>query len=348
MDEVTILETGPRDGLQSAAAPLPLSSRLEFIQRLSRAGLKRIEMGAFVSPKWIPQMSGTGELARMVFASQKAGNIPADVRFSALIPNQKGLGMALDSGLREAAVFAACSDTFSKKNINRSVEESLVIYKSVCREALSHGLKVRAYLSVCFFCPFEGPIPPERAILLAEKLLDMGAYEVAISDTAGTASPAQVQDLLEGLSKKVSWSQIACHFHDLHGLGLANVWAAYEAGVRSFDGSAGGLGGCPYAGSVAGNTPTEGLLLLLQAAKSIAGRRFQKKAPLSKPDDSGAAGAQDPAAIARRVIETALWLEAKLGCRLPSPLLRSPFFSKKKEGRTSPELLPLQKTGGGG
>ena len=252
----------------------------------------------------------------MAFAAQKAGHIPPDVRFSALIPNQKGLRMALDSGMREAAVFAACSDTFSKKNLNRSVEESLVIYKSVCREALSHGLKVRAYLSVCFFCPFEGPIPPERAIRLTERLRDMGAYEVAISDTAGMASPCQVQDLLEGLSKKISWNQTACHFHDLHGLGMANVWAAYQAGVRSFDGSAGGLGGCPYAGAVAGNTPTEGLLLLLQRAKA-------------------GAGAQDPAAIAGRVIETALWLEAKLGCRLPSPLLRSPFGKQ------------LKKTGGG-
>ena len=334
MNDVTILETGPRDGLQREKAALSLNDRFEFIQKLSRAGLKRIELGAFVSPKWVPQMSGTGELAQRVLAAQKAGGLPADIQFSALTPNLKGLGLAMDAGMRETAVFAACTDTFSKKNINRSVEESLVIYKSLCREALSHGLKVRAYLSVCFLCPYEGPVSLERAALLAERLRDMGAFEIALSDTTGAAAPFQVQDLIEKASKKISLRQIACHFHDLHGMGMANVWAAYQAGVRSFDGSAGGLGGCPFAGAVAGNTPTEGLLCLLQGAGSGAKEPSHEEgaqSPAKAVFRGGArAGGQAPRALAliKGVVEAALWLEKRLGRRLPSPLLRSPYFSK--------------------
>ena len=263
MSEINILEVGPRDGLQNESVRLSLPDKQEFILKLVSTGLKRIEIGSFVSARAVPQMADTGPLAEHILSLQRAGAIPKDVQFSALAPNRKGLMEAFKRGLREVSVFAACSDSFSRKNINCSMEESFDIYLKVCEEALSRGLKVRGYLSVVFGCPFEGPVPEKRVIELVRKMKNMGIYEISLSDTMGTSHPAQVESLLVSLSRHISLKEIALHFHDGQGLALCNVWAAWKMGVSAFDGSVGGLGGCPYSPVPAGNVPTEGILHLL-------------------------------------------------------------------------------------
>ena len=263
MSKVNILEVGPRDGLQNESMRFSLQDKQEFILKLSSTGLKRIEIGSFVSARAVPQMAETGPLTEKILSLQKAGTIPKDIQFSALVPNRRGLLDAIDSGLKEVAVFAACSDSFSKQNINCSVEESFDIYAKVCEEALSKGLRVRGYLSVVFGCPFEGAISEGRVIELIRKMKNMGVYEISLSDTMGTAHPTQVEALLKALSGPISLKEIAFHFHDGRGMALCNVWAAWKMGVRCFDGSVGGLGGCPHSPVPAGNISTEGILSLL-------------------------------------------------------------------------------------
>ena len=265
MSEINILEVGPRDGLQNESTKLSLQDKQEFVLKLASTGLKRIEVGSFVSARAVPQMAETGPLVEHVLSLQRAGSIPKDVRFSALVPNRRGLMEAINRGLQEVAVFAGCSDSFSRKNINCSVKESFAVYGKVCKEALSQGLKVRGYLSVVFGCPFEGAISKKQVIELVRKMKNMGVYEISLSDTMGTAHPAQVEALLTALSQHIPLKEIALHFHDRQGQGMAlcNVWAAWKMGVSAFDGSVGGLGGCPYSPVPAGNVPTEGILRLL-------------------------------------------------------------------------------------
>jgi hydroxymethylglutaryl-CoA lyase len=253
---VTIVEVGPRDGLQNEKAVVPTAQKIAFVDRLTAAGHQAIEVSAFVSPKWVPQMGDATE----VFAgiTQKAG-----VRYSALVPNRAGLDRALAAGVREVAIVAAASDTFSRKNINQSIDESFVAYRQVTDAAMQAGLRVRAYLSTSFGCPFEGVVDPARVIELTDRLLQLGAYEVAVSDTIGIAHPGQVSRLLDALLRHHPVNRIALHFHDTRGTALANVLAALEHGVTTFDSSAGGLGGCPYAPGAAGNLATEDLLYML-------------------------------------------------------------------------------------
>ncbi len=253
---VTIVEVGPRDGLQNESALIPTADKVAFIDRLSKSGLREIEVSAFVSPKWIPQLSDASE----VFASISR---QPNVRYSALVPNLAGLDRALAAGVTEVAIFAAASETFSRKNTNRGIEESFVTYKEVTDAAIAAGLRVRGYLSTAFGCPFEGQVPVDTVIGLTSRLLDLGVYEVAVSDTIGTAHPGQVRVLLSQLLMPLPSTRIALHFHDTRGMALANVVTALDFGIATFDASAGGLGGCPYAPGSSGNLATEDLVYML-------------------------------------------------------------------------------------
>lgn len=253
---VTVVEVGPRDGLQNEAAQLPAAVRIAFVNALAGAGLPVVEIGAFVNPARVPQMAGTAEVARGV--TQVAGT-----RFTALVPNLRGLAAAREAGLTEVAIFASASETFSQRNINQTVEQSLAAYAEVVREALDHGLRVRGYLSTAFGCPFEGDVPVPRVVDLCERLLAIGVYQVAVSDTIGVATPGQVAAMVDAVAARVARAAIALHLHDTRGTALANVYAGLEAGVTTFDAAAGGLGGCPFAPGAAGNLATEDLIYML-------------------------------------------------------------------------------------
>ena len=256
MSSITITEVGPRDGLQNEAASIPTAEKVAFVDRLSAAGLPVIEVSAFVSPKWVPQMAD----AAAVFAA--IARRPR-TRYSALVPNRQGLERAMAARVTDVAVFAAASETFSRRNINQSIDDSFRAYGEVVKAALGARLRVRGYLSTAFGCPFEGDVPVDRVIDLTRRLLDLGVYEVAVSDTIGIAHPGQVRRVLSRLTSEVPSTAIALHFHDTRGTALANVLASLEFGVRTFDASAGGLGGCPYAPGASGNLATEDLLYLL-------------------------------------------------------------------------------------
>jgi isopropylmalate/homocitrate/citramalate synthase len=253
---VTIVEVGPRDGLQNEASPIPTADKIAFIDRLSEAGLPVIEITAFVSPRWVPQMGDAAEVAAGI--RRRPGTT-----YSALVPNLTGLDRAMAAGLEMVAVMAAASETFSRNNLNRSVRASLDECRQVIAKAHAGGLRVRGYLSTAFGCPFEGEVPPARVLDVAVELLDLGTFEVAVSDTIGVGHPGQVRAMLDLLLAKIPADRLALHFHDTRGMAAANVLAALDMGIRTFDASAGGLGGCPYAPGAAGNLATEDLLYLL-------------------------------------------------------------------------------------
>jgi hydroxymethylglutaryl-CoA lyase len=253
---VTIVEVGPRDGLQNEHVNVPTADKIKFIDLLSHAHLPVIEVSAFVSPKWVPQMADASE----VFAGIRR---QPGIRYTALVPNLAGLDRALAAGVREIAIFAASSETFSRKNINQSIDQSLAGYAEVCNRALASGLRVRGYLSTAFGCPYEGDVPPERVAHLSERLIEMGVFEVAISDTIGVAQPAQVAKVLDSVLSRLRIEQVALHFHDTRGTALANVLEALLMGIATFDASAGGLGGCPYAPGASGNLATDDLIYML-------------------------------------------------------------------------------------
>jgi hydroxymethylglutaryl-CoA lyase len=253
---VRVVEVGPRDGLQNEAAAIATSDKVAFVDLLSAAGLPVIEAGAFVSPKWVPQMAD----AAAVFAriSRRPG-----VRYTALVPNLAGLERAHGAAVTEVAVFAAASESFSQRNINQSVDASLETYRGVCARAAELGLAVRGYVSTAFGCPFEGEVPVTRVAAVTAALVEMGAFEVAVSDTIGIAHPGRVPPVVEAVAERVPLSKIALHFHDTRGMAAANVLAALELGISTFDASCGGLGGCPYAPGATGNLPTEDLIYML-------------------------------------------------------------------------------------
>jgi hydroxymethylglutaryl-CoA lyase len=253
---VTIVEVGPRDGLQNEHATVSTADKIAFVDLLSTARLPVIEVSAFVSPRWVPQMADAAE----VFAgiTRRAGT-----RYTALVPNLAGLDRALAAGATEIAIFAATTETFSRKNINQSVDESLGTYAAVCDRAIAAGLRVRGYLSTAFGCPYEGHVAPERVAEVAARLVDLGVFEVSISDTIGVALPDQIPAVLEAVLARVPVDRVALHFHDTRGHALANVSAALPFGVTTFDASAGGLGGCPFAPGAPGNLATGALLQML-------------------------------------------------------------------------------------
>lgn len=260
---VRIIEVGPRDGLQNESVQLSLDDRQRFVQKLAAAGLVNIEVGAFVSPKWVPQMQDSGLLIKNLFEAQSKGTINSAVSFSALVPNLKGMEGAVETPLKEIAIFGACSEAFSKRNINCTIEESFVRFREVMDVAKSRKIKVRGYLSTAFGCPYDGYVNPTSVVKLVEKMLKLGVYEVSIGDTIGVATPKQVRALLKKLESKVSVKKLAMHFHDTRGTALANVLSSLEMGIRAFDSSVGGLGGCPYAAGASGNLATEDLVYMM-------------------------------------------------------------------------------------
>jgi isopropylmalate/homocitrate/citramalate synthase len=256
VDTVKIVEVGPRDGLQNEKVTVPAEAKVAFITALGDAGLRTIEAGAFVSPKWVPQMADTAEVYR---------NIPKDpgVEYPVLVPNEKGLDRALDAGVTSIAIFTAASETFNKRNINMSIDESFVNYAPVAARARAEGLRVRGYVSTAFGCPYEGDVTPEKVLEVSARLLDLGCYEVSVGDTIGVGTPMQVQGVVGILLQVIPATRLAMHFHDTRGTALANTLAALEMGISTFDASAGGLGGCPYAPGASGNLATEDLVYML-------------------------------------------------------------------------------------
>jgi hydroxymethylglutaryl-CoA lyase len=253
---VTIVEVGPRDGLQNERVVVSTPDKIEFVNRLSAAGLPVIEVTAFVSPKWVPQMADATEVCAGI--TRRPGT-----RYTALVPNLAGLERARTAGVTEIAIFAASTETFSRKNINQGIDESLATYKQVCERATAAGLRVRGYLSTAFGCPFEGPVDPTRVADVAARLLDLGVFEVAISDTIGIAHPGQVPLVLDAVLARMPVDKVALHFHDTRGTALANVLASLQYGIATYDASSGGLGGCPYAPGAAGNLATDDLVYML-------------------------------------------------------------------------------------
>ena len=258
---VRIVEMGPRDGLQNEKQPIATATKLELIRRLAAAGLREIEVTAFVSPKWVPQMADHAEVM---------AGLPAEAEFpgrhySVLTPNLKGLEAALAAGAKEVAVFAAASESFSQKNINCSIAESLTRFEPVMAAAQAAGARVRGYVSCVVGCPYEGAVAPAQAASVAQALHAMGCFEVSMGDTIGVGTPATVLAMLEATARHLPIDRIAGHYHDTWGMAVANVHASYQFGVRTFDAAVGGLGGCPYAKGATGNVATEDVVYLLHS-----------------------------------------------------------------------------------
>lgn len=253
---VRIVEVGPRDGLQNEATPLPTDIKLRFIEKLAAAGLRDIEVTSFVHPKAVPQMADAMELARQLPHRER-------VTYSALVPNAVGWDRCLQSGIERIAVFTAASESFTAKNIRMTIDESLAVFAPILHDAARRAFTSRAYISTCFECPYEGRVARGKVRELAERLIEMGAGEIAISDTIGAAAPSDVSETVGFVLERVPADRIALHFHDTYGTALANVCAGLQLGISAFDSSAGGLGGCPYAPGAAGNLATEDLVYLL-------------------------------------------------------------------------------------
>jgi hydroxymethylglutaryl-CoA lyase len=253
---VRLVEVGPRDGLQNEANPVSIADKVALVNDLTDAGVRHIEVGSFVSPKWVPQMAGSAE----VFAAidQHPG-----VAYSALTPNLRGFEDALAAGVREVAVFAAASESFSQRNINCSIKESLERFAPIMEAARANGIQVRGYVSCVLGCPYEGVISPQQVAVVSRELLDMGCYEVSLGDTIGTGTPGATRTLLEVVAARVPRQQLAGHFHDTYGQALANIYASLLEGISVFDSSVAGLGGCPYAKGASGNVASEDVLYML-------------------------------------------------------------------------------------
>jgi hydroxymethylglutaryl-CoA lyase len=263
-DRVRIYEVGPRDGLQNESTAIPLATKVEFIRRLAAAGLREIEATSFVSPTAIPQLADADHLLPAVLAGAGAGGA---VRFPVLVPNERGMARAETADADAVAVFTAASDAFTQRNIGMTIEESLTAFAPVLARAASLGWWRRGYVSTAFGCPYTGAVAPERAVAVAKRLLELGVDEVCFGDTIGVGVPSQVAALTGlAVAEGIPLGQIAFHFHDTRGTALANVVAGLDAGVRCFDSSTGGTGGCPYAPGAAGNLATEDLVYLLDAS----------------------------------------------------------------------------------
>ncbi|MGJ4939257.1 hydroxymethylglutaryl-CoA lyase [Bradyrhizobium sp. HKCCYLS1011] len=255
-DRVRIIEMGPRDGLQNEKTPLSIADRIAFVRALVGAGLSTVEVGAFVSPKAIPQMVGSDEVMRGV--SQLGGE------FHVLVPNVKGYEAARAAGAKVISVFAAASESFSRANINCSIAESLERFKPVIAHAKTDGIKVRGYVSCVLGCPYEGAIKPQAVVDVAKALWDLGCYEISLGDTIGVGTPRQAREMLRAVGGDVPLAHLAMHFHDTYGQALANLYAGMEEGARVIDAAAGGLGGCPFAPGATGNVATEDVVYMLE------------------------------------------------------------------------------------
>jgi len=268
-DKVKIVEVGPRDGLQNEAKTVSTEDKIQLIEQLAESGLTIIEAGSFVSPKWIPQMADSAE----VFSTIKRR---AGVTYTALTPNMKGLEGALAAGVDEISVFAAASETFSQKNINCSIEESIERFRPVCEEARDRGLAVRGYVSCVLGCPYEGNITPHAVRNVSKALVELGCYEISLGDTIGTGTPDHARMMVDTVLDDVPLENVAVHFHDTYGQALANIYAVLEQGVSVVDSSIAGLGGCPYANGASGNVATEDVLYMLRGLGIETGLEMDK------------------------------------------------------------------------
>ncbi|GAA4362848.1 hydroxymethylglutaryl-CoA lyase [Actinomadura verrucosospora] len=256
-ERVAIYEVGPRDGLQNEKAVVPAEVKAEFVTRLADAGLRTIETTSFVHPKWVPQLADAEQLLDILPRSP-------ELRYPVLVPNERGLDRALANGVTEIAIFGSATETFARRNLNRTVDESLAMFAPVVERARAEGLWVRAYVSMVCGDPWEGDVPVEQVVSVASRMMDMGCSQLSLGDTIGVGTPGQVTALIEALGEAgIGADRLAVHFHDTYGQALANTLAALRAGVAVVDSSAGGLGGCPYAESATGNLPTEDLVWML-------------------------------------------------------------------------------------
>lgn len=263
--KVTLVEVGLRDGLQSEKITISVSDRVKLAKMLTDCGLSRIELGSFVREDWVPPMTGTRDIVLKMLQWQSKQLKAKNTRYSVLVPNLKGLEEAIETEVEEIAIFASVTEGFSRANLNASRKEAFLRFQEVAKAALKKKIKVRGYLSVCFGCPFEGAVAIKEVVRAADSLLALGCYEISIGDTIGVAGSGQVKKVFAALQKVAPLSKFAGHFHDTRGQALANVLTAYDFGVRVFDASFGGLGGCPYAPTSTGNVATEELVYLFDS-----------------------------------------------------------------------------------
>jgi hydroxymethylglutaryl-CoA lyase len=266
---VSLVEVGPRDGLQNEAQPISVADKVRLVDDLTEAGVGYIEVGSFVSPKWVPQMAGSAEVFAAI--AQRPG-----VTYAALAPNLRGFEDALAAGVREVAVFAAATEAFSQRNINCSIAQSLQRFEPILAAAQQHGVKVRGYISCVLGCPYEGKVDPAQVATVAEQLHGMGCYQVSLGDTIGTGTPGATRTLFEQVAARVPREQLAGHFHDTYGQALANIYASLQEGISVFDSSIAGLGGCPYAKGASGNVASEDVLYMLQGLGISTGIDLQR------------------------------------------------------------------------
>lgn len=295
--KVRIVEVGPRDGLQNEKQALPTATKVELIRRLGEAGLKSIEATAFVSPKWVLQMADAADV--MARIERRDG-----VTYPVLVPNMKGFEAALAAGAREVAVFGAASETFSQKNINCSIAESLERFRPVVEAAKAAEVKVRGYVSCVLGCPYQGDVKPNAVAEVAWALFEMGCYEVSLGDTIGRGTPEATKAMIEAVARRVPLKKLAGHYHDTYGMAIANIYASLELGLSVFDASVGGLGGCPYAAGASGNVATEDVVWLLQGLGIDAGIDLD------------------------RLVDTASWISHEVG-REPQSRVAQALLAKK-------------------
>ncbi len=276
-ERVRIYEVGPRDGLQNEAAFVPTEDKVRLIELIVAAGVRDVEITSFVNPRWIPPLADAEHVAAAL-----RGRAPPGARFSALVPNEKGLERALAHGLEEIAVFMSASETHNQRNINKSIADTWPAFRPVFARCAAAGVRVRAYVSTVWGCPYEGAVPPERVLEVAARLLELGACEISLGDTIGVGTPGQTARLLERLGRDLPIDRLAMHMHDTRGTALANCVVGLELGVRTFDTSIGGLGGCPYAPGASGNLATEDLVFMLD------GMGIQSGVELARLADAGA------------------------------------------------------------
>jgi hydroxymethylglutaryl-CoA lyase len=295
-ERVTIYEVGPRDGLQNEPAKVPTTVKAEFVHRLASAGLQVIEATSFVHPRWVPQLGDAEELLGLLRPRHGAGG----VRYPVLVPNERGLERALAAGVDEIAILGSATESFAQRNLNRTIAESIAMFAPVVDHATAAGMRVRAYLSMCFGDPWEGPVPVDRVVNIGVRLLDLGCAELSLGDTIGVGTAGHVTALLTAFGDRgIGPERLAVHFHDTYGQALANTLVALRCGVRVVDASAGGLGGCPYAQSATGNLATEELVWLLQ------GLGIQTGVDLTQ------------------LVQTSQWMAAQLGRPSPSRVVQA-------------------------
>jgi hydroxymethylglutaryl-CoA lyase len=294
--KVTIYEVGPRDGLQNESATVPTDVKAEFVRRLLAAGLPVVEATSFVHPKWVPQLADAADL--MGALTDQLGEVARAL--PVLVPNERGLDRALELGLRHIAIFGSATETFARKNLNRGLDEQFAMFEPTVRRARDAGLDVRAYVSMCFGDPWEGEVPIGQVVEVGKRLFDLGASQLSLGDTIGVGTAGHVTELIEGfVAAGIERDALAMHFHDTYGQALANAFSALQSGITTFDASAGGLGGCPYAKSATGNLATEDLVWMLS------GLGIEHGVDLTS------------------VVETSVWMARRLGRPSPSAVVRA-------------------------